>query len=256
MYPILFKIGPIPIHSYGLTIAIAFVVGLWIAQKEAKRKGIDTKLISDFAIYAIIFGILGARLAYTLFFDFKYYLNHPLQILAVWQGGLVLYGGILGGLGAGIWFVKRHRLSFLKFADTLTPSLILGQAIGRIGCFLNGDAYGIPTKLPLGITFPEGSLPDLRFGQVATHPTQIYELILNLVIFLILWKMREKKAFNGFLFLSYLILYSFIRFFMEFVRGDTINLWNNSFISVAQFISVAVIVTSLLLIPYLKKRLE
>lgn len=256
MYPVLFKIGPIPIHSYGLMIAIAYLVGLWIALKEANRKNIDSKLISDFAIYAIIFGILGARLAYVFFFDFKYYLTHPLEIVAIWQGGLVLYGGIFGGLLAGIWFIKRHRLNFWKFADTFAPSLIIGQAIGRIGCFLSGDGYGKPTQLPWGIRFPSDSLAGMRFSQAPVHPTQIYEMVLNLGIFFILWKMRKRKTFDGFMILSYLILYSIVRFFLEFVRGDTMDLWNNSFVSVAQLVSIVVIAVSLLIIPYLKKRFE
>jgi phosphatidylglycerol:prolipoprotein diacylglycerol transferase len=234
-------------------IAAAFLLALWVAVKEAKRKGIDPNLVSDFGIYGLIFGILGARLAYILFFDFKYYLNHPLQILAIWQGGLVLYGGIMGGILAGIWFIKRHKLKFWKFADTLTPSLILGQAIGRIGCFLSGDSYGLPTNLPWGVRFPKGSLSNLRFGQVAIHPTQIYELVLNLAIFLILWKIRKRKTFDGFLFLLYLILYSIIRFFIEFFRADSLYMWNMPVRS-AQFMSAVIIILSLLMLPYLKKR--
>jgi phosphatidylglycerol:prolipoprotein diacylglycerol transferase len=252
MYPVLFKIGPIAISSYGVMIAISFLVGLWLALKEAKRKGIDSTLVSNFGIYGSIFGILGARLAYLLFFDFDYYLSHPLHIFFIWEGGLVLYGGILGGLLAGIWFVKRHRLNFWRFADAFAPSLILAQAIGRVGCFLSGDGYGIPTTLPWGVRFPEGSLASLRFGQVAIHPTQIYELILNVAIFLVLWRLRKRKTFDGFLFLLYLIAYSIIRFFVEFLRADSLYMWGSSIRS-AQVISVAIVVVSLLMIPYLKK---
>ncbi|HEA46887.1 MAG TPA: prolipoprotein diacylglyceryl transferase [bacterium] len=253
MYPVLFKIGHIAIHSYGVLIATAFLVGLWIANNEAKRKGIDSKLVSDFAIYAIIFGMLGARLGYVFFFDFAYFISRPLQILAIWQGGLVLYGGIVGGLLAGIWFIKRRRLNFWKFADTFAPALILGQAIGRIGCFLSGDGYGLPTGLPWGVRFPEGSLASLRFGQVAVHPTQIYESLLNLVIFAFLWRMRKRKTFDGFLFLLYLILYSTIRFFIEFLRADSLYIAGGPVRS-AQLISVAIIAFSFLFMPYLKRR--
>lgn len=253
MYPVLFEIGPIAINSYGVMIAVAFLVGLWLALREAKRKGIDSKLVSDFAIYAIIFGMLGARLAYVIFFDFGYYLSHPLQIFAIWQGGLVLYGAILGGLLAGIWFIKRHRLNFWRFADTFAPSLILGQAIGRIGCFLSGDSYGRPTDLPWGLRFPLSSSAGMKFGQMPIHPTQIYELILNLIIFTVLWKFRKRETFDGFLFLLYLISYSTIRFFVEFLRADSLYIWGTPLRS-AQVISVATIALAILMLPYLKKR--
>lgn len=252
MYPELFRIGPMPIHSYGVMIATAFLMALWVGIKEAKRKDIDLKLVSDFVTYALIYGILGARLAYVIFFDLQYYLNHPLHILFVWEGGLVLYGGILGGLIAGIWFIKKHKLNFWKFADTLAPSVILGQAIGRIGCFLSGDSYGVPTELPWGVKFPEGSLPNLHFGQIPIHPTQIYESLLNFVIFMVLWKLRKRNTYNGFLFLLYLISYSAMRFFIEFLRGDSLYIGSTPIRS-AQLISVAIIALSLLMIPYLKK---
>lgn len=253
MYPVLFKIGPIVIHSYGVMIATAFLLGIWIALKEAKRKGVDSNRVSDFAIYAIIFGLFGARLAYVIFFDFQYYISRPLQILAIWQGGLMLYGGIVGGILAAIWFIRRHKLNFWKFADTFTPSLILAQAIGRMGCFLSGDCYGIQTDLPWGIRFPEGSLADLRFGAVAVHPTQLYEMFLSLGIFLILWKLRKRKTFNGFLFLLYMILYSVIRFFIEALRADSLYIGTTS-IRTAQAISIAIIIASVLIMYGLRKK--
>ncbi|MFC1862613.1 prolipoprotein diacylglyceryl transferase [Thermodesulfobacteriota bacterium] len=148
MHPVLIEIGPLVIRWYGVMIAVACMVGLWVAGIEAERKGISKEKIQSFFIYAIIGGIVGARLYYVVFSDFTQFKTAPFSIFAIWQGGLAIHGGILGGLVVSVIYTRIQKISFWKLADTLAPSLILGQAIGRIGCLLNGDAHGYPTDQP------------------------------------------------------------------------------------------------------------
>jgi len=135
LYPILFRIGGFELRSYGVVVALAFLVAFLLARKEAARKGIDPARLEEFASYALLFGLLGARLYYIAFFDPQIFFKQPWEILAVWKGGPALHGGLLAGLLVVIWFCRTHRIPFWKPADSLAPSLILGQAIGRIACF-------------------------------------------------------------------------------------------------------------------------
>jgi len=153
MHPIFIQFGAFSVRWYGVMIATACFVAVWIAGKEGERKGIGKEKIWDFSLYAIIGAIIGARLYYVVFFNWAQLWDYPLSVFAVWQGGLAIHGGILGGLLVSVLYTKRNRISFWKFADTVAPSLILGQAIGRIGCFLNGDAHGYPTEMPWGLVY-------------------------------------------------------------------------------------------------------
>lgn len=252
MYPVLFKLGHLTIRFYGVMIATAFIVGLYLARREAKRKGIEEESIVNFSLYALIAGIIGARLYYIAFYNLGNYLEHPAEIFSIWKGGLAIHGGIIGGLLTAIWFAKRWGISFWKLSDTLTPSLILGQAIGRIGCFLNGCGYGSPTRLPWGVVFPKGSPGDFEYGSQPLHPTQLYEMLLNFSIFLFLWKWRKKRKYDGYLFLLYLILYSGGRFLVEIFRGDSLYIWGTSLKS-AQALGILTIIASLLIMRFLRR---
>jgi len=240
MYPVLLKIGGFHLRAYGTLIAIALLTGTWLAGREAARKGIPKERVQDFVVWATLFGLLGARLYYLAFFSPRVFLEDPLGILAIWRGGLAIHGALLAGAATAIWYVRRHRLSFWRFADTLAPSVILGQAIGRLACFLNGDAYGIPTTLPWGVTFsnPEAMAP---LG-VPLHPTQLYEMSLNLLLFGLLWWWRTRIRFDGQLFLLYVGGYGIIRFIVENFRGDQLQYAGG--ISAAQTISVLVLVAA------------
>jgi phosphatidylglycerol:prolipoprotein diacylglycerol transferase len=250
MNPVLLEIGPLTIRWYGLMIATACLVGIWVAGKEAERKGLGKKIIQDFALYAVVGAIVGARVYYVAFGDWSLFFKNPLSLFAIWQGGLAIHGGILGGLLVGLFYARKHKFSFLKLADTFAPSIILGQAIGRIGCFFNGDAHGYPTDLPWGIVyFPETPAGQMFPGQ-ALHPTQLYEMILNLIIFGILWKVRKKIEINGYLFLLYVMLYSIIRIFVEHFRADKLTYLSQ--ISAAQSIGILGIVLSISFMLYLK----
>jgi len=252
MYPVLIEIGSLSIRWYGVMIVTACIVGIWVAGKEAERKGFDKKIIQDFSLYAIIGAIIGARFYYVVFGDWSRFLENPLSLFAIWQGGLAIHGGILGGLLVGVFYTRKHHISFLKLADTFAPSLILGQAIGRIGCFFNGDAHGYPTDLPWGIVYSPESPAGQMFPGQAIHPAQLYEMILNLIIFGILWKVRKKMKIDGHLFLLYVMLYSIIRIFVEHFRADKLTYLSQ--ISAAQSIGVIGIVLSLILMFALNRK--
>jgi phosphatidylglycerol:prolipoprotein diacylglycerol transferase len=252
MHPVLIQIGPFVIRWYGAMIALACITGLWLAGKEAERKGIGKEKIDVFFLYAIIGAIIGARLYYLAFADLRQFWSNPLSIFAVWQGGLAIHGAILGGLLVGFIYARRKKISFGKFADTLTPSLILGQTIGRIGCFFNGDAHGYPTSLPWGLVYSPESPAGQMFPGQPLHPTQLYEMIFNLIIFGIVWKMRNKMKVDGHLFLLYVILYSVTRIFVEHFRADKLIYFGN--ISAAQSIGIIGIILSFILMTVPKRK--
>jgi phosphatidylglycerol:prolipoprotein diacylglycerol transferase len=252
MHPVLLQIGPLEIRWYGVMIALACVIGLWLAGREAERKGINREIINNFFIYATISAIAGARLYYIVFAQPSMLWKNPLSTFAIWQGGLAIHGAILGGLVICVFYVWKHKMRLAKFLDTLTPSLILGQAIGRIGCFFNGDAYGYPTRLPWGLVYSPESPAGQMFPGQPLHPTQLYEMVLNLIIFGILWKLRKKLNVNGHIFLLYVILYSAARIFIEHFRADKLTYFGN--FSAAQTIGVIGIVLGISLMFLLKKK--
>ena len=243
MDPVFIRIGPLTIRWYGVMIATACLAGLWVAEKEAGRKGIGKEEISSFFFYALLAAVIGARLYYVAFTDVAGVLSKPLSVFAVWQGGLAIHGAILGGLAVCILYTRKKKISFWKFADTLAPSLILGQAIGRIGCFFNGDAHGYPTDLPWGMVYSPESPAGQMFPGQPLHPTQLYEMILNLLIFGILWKMRKRFRVDGRLFLLYVGSYSTIRIFVEQFRADKLTYFGG--LSAAQPIGILGIVLSI-----------
>jgi len=251
MHPVLAEIGPLVIRWYGVMIALACIVGLWLAGIEAERKGIARVKVQDFSIYAIIGAVVGARLYYVAFADWAHFWENPLSIFAIWQGGLAIHGGILGGLFVAVLYTRKQSISFWKFADTFAPSLILGQAIGRIGCFLNGDAHGYPTGLPWGLVYSPESPAGQMFPGQPLHPTQLYEMVFNLIIFGILWKVRKNMKADGHLLLLYMILYSVIRIFVEYFRADKLTYFGN--ISAAQSIGIIGIILGFSLMLALKR---
>ena len=228
MHPIIVKIGPFTIYSYGIMVAIAFLFGIFIARREAVRKNIKPGLVYDLGFYLLIGSIIGARIYYILFFGLKDFLAEPASIFKVWQGGLAIHGGIFGGIITSIIFSNARKISFWALADLIAPSIILGQAIGRIGCYLNGCCYGINNQ-----------------------PTQIYELILDFIGFLLLWGLRKKIRFKGGLFLLYLMTYSVIRIIVSQFRADNLYLWNTG-ITLAGLSSLIIFIIAMAL--FIRKR--
>ncbi len=252
MHPVLFQAGPLTLRWYGAMIATACLVGLWLAKKEAVRNGIAKERIEDFFLFAIIAAIIGARLYYVAFTNPGLFWNSPFSVLAIWEGGLAIHGAILGGLLVAIVSARKYKISFWKFADTLAPSLVLGQAIGRIGCFFNGDAHGYPTDMPWGMVYSPESPAGRMFPGQALHPTQLYEMVFNLIIFGVLWSVRKKIKTKGNLFLLYIMLYSTGRIFVEHFRADKLTYFNN--VSAAQSIGVIGIVAALILMLFLSRK--
>ena len=226
MHPILFKYGPIEIRFYGLMYVVAIVVGTYIIKAETRRKGIGLTQdeVLNFIIWTVAGGIVGARLYYVIF-NAGFYLRYPAEIPAVWHGGLAIHGGLMGGVAAAWFYLRRKRVPFWRMADSVAPALILGQAFGRFGNFMNGDAHGYPTDLPWGIVFSPDSVAGREFPGIPLHPVMLYELLINLGIFSILWFGIRKKDFrDGFVFALYLALYSAGRFFVESYRADSLML--------------------------------
>lgn len=249
MHPVFLKIGPLEIRYYGMMYAIAFFLGLYLGKKEAKRRGIDFALIEDFAFTAMLSGLIGARL-YYVFMNWSDYAKTPLEIIAVWHGGMAIHGGILGAIIGTLIFAAIRKVNPLMLGDIGAAPFILGQAIGRIGNFTNGDAHGVPTFTPIkvmldntfqkwyseylaglhpnapdivpwGVIFPVGTPAGNEYPYTPTHPVMIYEMILNFIAFLLIWFVfRKKEKYKHSLFYIYIIAYSIIRSVVTIFRAD------------------------------------
>ncbi len=247
MLPILFSIGPIKIYSYGFFISLAFLVGSFVVWKRAKEEAYDEEKIFDALVLTVLFALLGAR-GYFILLNFQNFgFNFLKWIWLTRYAGLCFHGGLLGGILGLFLFTRREKWDFWQTADIAVFGLVLGQAIGRIGCFLNGCCYGKPTNLFLGMKF--AGLTERR------HPTQLYEAILALLIFYLLLKLERRyrlfawykgkkdKAEPGFLALAYLIFYNLGRIFLENWRGDGIY-WMG--ISTAKLVSGGILLVALI----------
>ncbi len=235
MYPELFRIGNFQISSFGLMVAIAFLVAYWVASYEFKRRGLTENLLSNVFLAIIVGGIGGAKILYVIEnVSMSQFITSPLGYLLS-RGGLTFYGGFIGGVMLLLLVAYRSRTSFWKITDAISPSLALAYAIGRIGCFLVGDDYGIKSNLPWAISFPKGLPPTTD----TVHPTQLYEVIAMTVVFVVIWKIRKKPAPDGWLFSIYLILAGFERFFVEFIRSTTPSPIPH--LSVAQVVAIGLI---------------
>jgi len=247
LHPVLFKFGPIEIRFYGLMYVVAILVANWLIRKEVRRKSIalTDDDVMNFIIWTVVGGVLGARFYYVIF-NLDYYLSNLVEIPAVWHGGLAIHGGMIGGIFAAWLYLKRKGVAFWGMADSVAPALILGQAFGRFGNFMNGDAHGRPTDMPWGIVFPPESIAGSEFPGIPLHPTMLYELVINFGIFLLLWlylKKEERK--DGFIFASYIALYSMGRFVVEHFRADSLMAGP---IKAAQIVSLAIAAVALIII--------
>ncbi|MGM0507966.1 MAG: prolipoprotein diacylglyceryl transferase [Fusobacteriota bacterium] len=280
MNPVFLNLGPLEIRYYGLMYAIAFFLGLYLAKKHGKNLGFKEKTVEDFAFTVMISGLLGGRVYYVLL-QHEYYFSNPSEIIAVWHGGMAIHGGILGAMLGAFVFTKIKKKDGWKLADIGAAPFILGQAIGRIGNLMNGDAHGVPTFTPLkvmlnnnfnswwekylsgavgkttelvpwGIIFPKGTPAGNEFPNIPTHPTMIYEMVLNFIAFLSIWFIFRKKDLpKGSLFLIYLIEYAIIRSIVTIFRADDLMIFG---LRAPHLISlVMIILPGLILIKKLKK---
>lgn len=248
MKPVLFKIFGLDIYGYGLMIAIGIIAGILLLSYRAKKKGYDEDSILNMAIFAVIGGILGGKILY-LITDYKVIAEDPSIIIKNFGEGFVVYGSIIGGAIAVYFYCKNKKWDMWSIVDLVIPSVALGQAFGRIGCFLAGCCYGAVTNCPISVEFHNS--PFAPFG-VHLHPTQLYSSAFNflLTIFL-LWYDKNKKR-EGRTFALYLIIYSIGRFFVEFIRDDPRG--NVGILSTSQFIAIFTLVLGLLIFYFQKNK--
>lgn len=220
------SIGGFHIYLFGITIALGLLAGYFITNWEVKRKRLDDGIFSDLAFIVILFSLVGARLYYAAVFNLDYFLANPMDIFLIRNGGMSIQGGILGGVLSGGIYLKLKKAKFKDYADAFVPGLAFGQFIGRLGC----DVFGIPMKTP----FSWGMV--VR-GQLV-HPVQIYEALLDLVLFAFLWRRRTKVKFKGQLFAEYLIGFGLIRGFIEFFRQNPIWYGNLTVAHLTSFVMI------------------
>lgn len=220
--PIAFSIGPLHVRWYGLMYLFGFITAWLLGRWRAKRSALPgapkpvwrTEEVDDLITYCVVGLIVGARLGYTLFYDFEYFASNPLQIFKIWQGGMSFHGGLLGLVGSAWFFMRKHGKSVAEVADFVAPLAPPGLFFGRMGNFINGELWGRPTDLPWGMVFPGNSA-----GNMPRHPSQLYEALLEgLILFIVLWifsaKPRPRLAVIG----LFLFLYGAFRFVVEFAR--------------------------------------
>ena len=214
MYPVICRIGPFTIYSYGLMFALGSLAALFFLLKEAQVRKIEKNLFYDIYLWVLIGAIIGARLLYCLT-NIDFFLKNPLEIIKIQHGGLSWFGGFIFGLISFFIVTVIYKVNFFELADICFPYAALAQAIGRIGCFLNGCCYGKATDFIIKVKFP-------NFFE-AVHPTQLYSSLGLFLIFLILkFYQKSKRIFKGEIFCMYLFLAGSERFLSEFLRGDTI----------------------------------
>ncbi len=232
-------LGFLSLRWYGLLIALAVFIGIWLSQRLARQRQVNPDVIADLAIWLVIGAVPAARLYYVAF-NWGYYQQHLDQVLQIWRGGIAIHGAILGGMVALALFTYWQRLSFWQTADLIAPSLILGQAIGRWGNFFNSEAFGAPTDLPWKLYIPAYRRPPGLLSEAYYHPTFLYESLWNLAVFaLLLWLFGQPRFQKpGTLLLTYAIAYSVGRFWIEGLRLDSLMLGP---LRIAQVVSLAFI---------------
>jgi phosphatidylglycerol:prolipoprotein diacylglycerol transferase len=221
MFPILFRIGPLTVHTYGFLVASGVALGLWFVYSQAKKQGLEAPRIVDAGFYIILISLIGAKLI-LLFGNFSYYLRYPGELLSLARSGGVFQGGLAFGVVFAILYFRRHRLPTWKVADLAGPALALGHGFGRIGCFMAGCCFGRDCEAPLGVVFKSQYAHELTGIPIGRpiYPVQLFEAGLNFINFLVLFLILKRRSFDGQVFSFYIMNYSVIRFFTEYFRGD------------------------------------
>jgi phosphatidylglycerol---prolipoprotein diacylglyceryl transferase len=249
--PILLSISHFQLRWYGLVVATAMSIGIWLAVREAGRKGFDTEEITNHMLWIVAAGLIGARLFHVIDHWPDVFAANPMRALYFWEGGLAIWGGVLGGLVAVAILARVRHWNLPRLLDAFVLGVVLAQAVGRIACIITGDAIGKPTSGPFGFAYisPNAMVPQLG---VYYTPTPVYEILMNLAIFALLWSLRKKNLPDGALALIYLATYSLLRFFIAFTSTYKIIALG---LNQAQLISIFVLAVSLplLAIVALKK---
>ena len=235
----LFSIGPIHVYFFGTMIAIGIISAIFFAIAQGKKRGIDEDTILNIAMIVVLSGVLGARLFYVLFYDPVYYFAHPKELFQIYEGGLSIHGGIFTAVAAGYIYCKKKKISFFKLGDIVVVALALAQGIGRMGCDVFGKA--MTQIVPWGVKVD---------GQVL-HPAQVYEFILDYILFVILWRRSAKQKYEGELFGIYLIAFPIIRGIVEFFRINP-TVWGP--FSISHLLSVVLMIPGLILLKYVRRK--
>jgi len=237
MHPILFNFGSFSLYTYGLFLALGFMAAVWFSKRNARFYDIKPDDISDLFFVVLVCGLLGARLLYVVI-NFEEFQSNLLDIVKIWKGGLVFFGGFIGGVAGSVVMLRIKKMAFFRTADSISPGVALGHAIGRLGCLFAGCCYGRQCDLPFAVKFTHpDSLAPLH---MYLHPTQIYMAASNLVLFFVLVWIQKHKRFHGMVFLSYVMLYCVFRFTIEFFRGDFRGGFFFDFFSMSQGIGAVV----------------
>lgn len=252
MYPVLFRIpffggAIITVYTYGFMVALAFVVGMIWVSRESRRVGQDPAKAMDLAFYIIVAAIIGSRILHVAVSERDRFLQNPLVIFKIWEGGLVFYGGLIASIAVAIWFMRRHKLPFWITSDVFAPALALGHVFGRIGCFMAGCCFGraLDHKTWFSIVFPDNAGSFAPTG-IPLYPTQLMEAAGELLVFALLLVVRKWKRFDGQLLATYLMAYAVLRAFVEYFRGDVVRGFViEPWISTSTFISILMFVAGL-----------
>ncbi|RDI41043.1 prolipoprotein diacylglyceryl transferase [Falsibacillus pallidus] len=244
--PIAFHLGPLEVHWYGIIIGCGIALALFLVIREGERRGLPKDTYADLLIWAIPISIICAR-AYYVLFEWGYYAKHPNEIVQIWNGGIAIHGALIGAIITTLIFCRKKGISFWKVADIAAPSIIIGQAIGRWGNFMNQEAHGgeVTRRFLENLHLPEFIINQMYIDGHYYHPTFLYESIWDFVGFIILMSLRKVNLKRGELFLSYVIWYSIGRFFVEGMRTDSLMLTNT--LRMAQVISIVLVVVCIIL---------
>ncbi|EMG27755.1 prolipoprotein diacylglyceryl transferase [Listeria fleischmannii 1991] len=252
--PVAIQIGNFSIKWYGIIIALGVVVALLLALREATKRHFDKELFVDLLIWAIPISIICARIYYVIF-QWDFYKDNPSEIIKIWHGGIAIYGALIGAVGTAIIFSRIKKISFFQLADIAAPSLLIAQAIGRWGNFMNQEAHGAETTRSFleSLHLPDFIINQMYIDGVYYQPTFLYESLWNVLGFVVLLILRRTKIRRGELFLSYVIWYSFGRFFIEGMRTDSL-MWGD--FRVSQVLAVILIVVSVGIMIYRRLKLN
>lgn len=251
--PIAIDLGPIQVHWYGLIIGFGVLLGLIIALRESERRGLDKEIFTDLILFAVPIAIISARIYYVIF-QWEYYSQNPGDIIKIWNGGIAIHGALIGSVLTAIVFAKVKKVSFWKLVDIAAPSLLLGQAIGRWGNFMNQEAHGgeVTRSFLEKMHLPEFIINQMYINGTYYHPTFLYESIWNILGVIILLSLRKVNLRRGELFLTYVIWYSIGRYFIEGLRTDSLMLTES--LRIAQVISIVLIAVAIALVVYRRVR--
>ncbi|MFA4974871.1 MAG: prolipoprotein diacylglyceryl transferase [bacterium] len=259
MYPVLFKIplfGGITVYSYGVMVALGFIAALAWINYDSKRQGLNSAKSIDLAFYLILAAIVGSRILHVIVSERQRFIDDPLMIIRIWEGGLVFYGGLIAALAVAYWYMRKHRMPALKACDVFSPAIALGHAVGRIGCFLAGCCYGREADAAswYSVVFPNDPHTFAPPG-LAVYPTQLMESAGEFMNFALLMIVRRYKRFDGQVLACYIMIYALIRLTMEFFRGDVERgfVWE-PWLSTSGFISILLFAVGAYIYVHLRRR--